>query len=59
VARREGEVYIIPDKEGQSLTEYALLLLFIAIVILVILLVFGDAVGNLYQYIYDTWPWTN
>jgi Flp pilus assembly pilin Flp len=52
-------VYIIPDKEGQSLTEYALLLLFIAIVIIVILLVFGDAVGNLYQYIYDTWPWTN
>jgi Flp pilus assembly pilin Flp len=57
VTGREGKVHIIPDKEGQSLTEYALLLLFLAIVVIIIVLVLGEAIGNLYQVIvYHMWP---
>ena len=33
---------------GQGLVEYALLLVFIALVIFVVLLVFGPAIGNVF-----------
>ena len=41
----------LPREEGQGLVEYALILVFIAIVVIVVLLVFGEAVGNLYSVI--------
>ncbi len=47
----------LPREDGQGLVEYALILVFIAIVVIVVLLVFGEAVGNLYSTIVDTWPW--
>jgi pilus assembly protein Flp/PilA len=47
----------LPREEGQGLVEYALILVFIAIVVIVALLVFGEAVGNLYSTIESTWPW--
>jgi Flp pilus assembly pilin Flp len=50
-------VQIVTDREGQSLAEYALLLLFIAIVVVAVVLVFGESVGNLYQVLVDSWPW--
>lgn len=37
------------DEEGQGLVEYALLLLFVAIAVVVIVSLFGNAVGNLYS----------
>jgi pilus assembly protein Flp/PilA len=46
----------LPSEEGQGLTEYALLLLFIAVIVVVILYVLGPAVGNLYSTIVESWP---
>ena len=46
----------LPREEGQGLVEYALILVFIAIVVVVVLLVFGEAVGNLYSTIEHMWP---
>ena len=45
-----------PNEEGQGLTEYALLLMFIALVVIVVLYVLGPAVGNLYSTIVESWP---
>ncbi len=39
----------LPREEGQGLVEYALIILFIAIVLVAILLVFGPFVGNLFS----------
>ena len=46
------------DKKGQDLTEYALLVALIAIVVLVAVVVFGDAVSTFFQSLGDvvsTW----
>lgn len=45
-----------PREEGQGLTEYALLLGFVALVVIVILYVLGPAVGDLYSTIVSSWP---
>ncbi len=39
----------LPREEGQGLVEYALIILFIAIVLVAILLVFGPFVGNMFS----------
>ena len=39
----------LPREEGQGLVEYALIILFIAIVVVAILLIFGPAIGDLYS----------
>jgi pilus assembly protein Flp/PilA len=46
----------LPREEGQGLVEYALIILFIAIVVVAIMLVFGPAVGNLYSMLVNEWP---
>lgn len=46
----------VPREEGQGLTEYAMLLAFIALIVVVILYVLGPAVGNLYSTINANWP---
>jgi pilus assembly protein Flp/PilA len=46
----------LPREDGQGLVEYALILVFIAIVVIVVLLVFGEAVGNLYSTVENMWP---
>ena len=46
------------DKKGQDLTEYALLVALIAIVVLVAVVFFGDAVSTFFQSladVVDTW----
>ena len=46
------------DKKGQDLTEYALLVALIAIVVLVAVVFFGDAVSTFFQSLADvvsTW----
>jgi pilus assembly protein Flp/PilA len=43
------------NEEGQGLTEYALLLAFVALIVVVVLYVLGPAVGDLYQTIVDGW----
>ena len=47
----------LPREEGQGLVEYALIILFIAIVVVAMLLIFGTAVGNLYSVVVNEWPW--
>ncbi len=46
----------LPREEGQGLVEYALILLFIAIVVIAVLVIFGPAIRDLYQAVVDMWP---
>ena len=39
------------SQKGQGLVEYALILVLVAVVVLLILAVFGPAVGNMFSYI--------
>lgn len=39
----------LPREEGQGLVEYALILVFVALVVIVILVLLGPAVGNMYS----------
>jgi pilus assembly protein Flp/PilA len=43
-------------KKGQSLVEYALLILFMAIVVLVVVLLLGPATGNLFSNVMTNFP---
>jgi pilus assembly protein Flp/PilA len=38
-----------PNEEGQGLTEYALILMLVALIVIIILVVLGPAVGNMYS----------
>jgi Flp pilus assembly pilin Flp len=42
-------VILLPREEGQGLTEYALILLFIALVVVLVLLAFGPMLGGMYS----------
>ncbi|MFW6042091.1 MAG: hypothetical protein ACOC9C_00250 [Chloroflexota bacterium] len=46
-------------EDGQGLAEYALLLALIAVVLFVILGVFGQQLGDLYDYIVKCLPFLN
>lgn len=46
-------------EDGQGLAEYALLLALIAVVLFVILGVFGQQLGDLYDYIVNCLPFLN
>lgn len=39
----------MPREEGQGLVEYALIIVLVALVVLVLITIFGPAVGNLYS----------
>ncbi|GBD09735.1 hypothetical protein HRbin22_01995 [Candidatus Thermoflexus japonica] len=43
-------------EEGQGLVEYALIVLFIALIVLVALTVFGQTVSSLYSQVVSSWP---
>ena len=47
----------LPREEGQGLVEYALIILFIAIVLVAVLVIFGPAIGNLYSAVIYEVPW--
>ena len=40
---------LLPREEGQGLTEYAIILLLIAIVVVAVLTIFGPMIGNMYS----------
>lgn len=42
-------MFALTAARGQGLVEYAVILLFVAMVVIVLLATFGDAVGNLYS----------
>lgn len=46
----------LPREEGQGLVEYALIILFIAIVVVAVLIIFGPAIGDLYSSIVGMFP---
>ena len=46
----------LPREDGQGLVEYALILLFIALVVLVVLVVFGPELGSMYSDILGMFP---
>ena len=41
--------HLFREEDGQGLMEYALVLVLVAVVVLVILTVFGPQIGNLYS----------
>jgi pilus assembly protein Flp/PilA len=43
-------------EDGQGLVEYALILVFIAIVVIAVLVLFGPALAEYYQLIVDMFP---
>jgi pilus assembly protein Flp/PilA len=47
----------LPREEGQGLVEYALIILFIAIVLVAVLVIFGPVLGNLYSRVIYEIPW--
>jgi len=49
----------LPREEGQGLVEYALIILFIAIVVVAIMLIFGPAIGDLYSTVVENWELIN
>lgn len=38
-----------PTEQGQGLVEYAMIIVLVAIVVLMLILIFGPAVGNVYS----------
>ncbi|HBY07734.1 MAG TPA: pilus assembly protein [Chloroflexi bacterium] len=44
------------SENGQGLMEYALILLFIAIAVIAVLLIFGPSIGNLYSQVQNLFP---
>jgi Flp pilus assembly pilin Flp len=46
----------LPREEGQGLSEYALLLGFVALIVIVVVFVLGTGVENLYNTIIGSWP---
>jgi pilus assembly protein Flp/PilA len=51
-----GIMLFLPREEGQGLVEYALIILFIAIAVVAVLLIFGPAIGSLYSTVVNSWP---
>lgn len=47
---------LLTRDEGQTLTEYALILLFVVLGCIIALRSFGTAVLGLYQQVIDAWP---
>ena len=54
--RYSAMLYHPPPEKGQGLMEYALILVFIAIAVLVILIVFGPVLGNMYSRVTNLFP---
>lgn len=44
----------LPREEGQGLTEYSLILVSVAVVVIVILGLLGPAIGNIFSNIYTS-----
>jgi pilus assembly protein Flp/PilA len=44
------------QERGQNLVEYALILLLVALVLILIVTLFGDQVSALYSKIVESWP---
>jgi Flp pilus assembly pilin Flp len=47
-------MYITLNEEGQGLVEYALILTFVAIVVIAVLMLMGPMIGNVFSTINDS-----
>ncbi len=45
-------------QRGQGLSEYALLIVLVAMVIMVMLIIFGEGLKDVYQFIVDSLPFS-
>jgi pilus assembly protein Flp/PilA len=43
----------LPSEHGQGIVEYALILVFVALVVIVVLAFFGPAIGNAFSNVYQ------
>lgn len=51
-----GIMYSLTEESGQGLTEYALILLFVAMVVIIILILVGPVVGNVFSKVINGLP---
>lgn len=49
-------MYSLTEESGQGLTEYALILLFVAMVVIIILILVGPVVGNVFSKVINGLP---
>ena len=49
-------LYHPPSEKGQGLVEYALILVFLAIVVIAVMLVFGPSLSNMYSRVSNLIP---
>lgn len=47
---------LMKQESGQGLAEYALIISLVAIVIILIVTIFGESIVDLYQQVIDAWP---
>jgi pilus assembly protein Flp/PilA len=47
--KRRWEMLFLPREEGQGLTEYGMIIVLVAIVVVLVLVFLGPAVGNLFS----------
>jgi len=53
---RNISVLFAPDRKGQGLVEYAIIIAFVAIVVIVVVGLFGTKLGNTFSTIVDSIP---
>ena len=46
----------VHHERGQGLVEYALILVFVAIVVILVITVFGKSIGNLFSRVISSFP---
>ena len=46
----------LPREEGQGLLEYGMAIVLVAVVIALVLILLGPAVGDLFSTVVDMWP---
>lgn len=49
-------MYLLKEESGQGLVEYALILLFIAMAVIIILILVGPIVGNVFSKVINGFP---
>jgi pilus assembly protein Flp/PilA len=50
---REAKMLFAPKEKGQGLVEYALILVFVALIVIVVLAILGPAIGNAFSQVVE------
>lgn len=54
IEKMESEMLYLLPEDGQGIVEYALILVFVAVAVIVILALLGPAIGNVFSTIYES-----